>query len=249
MARNRSPEDEDELCWHTTRNIILNVYDIHDSNSWLFGAGLGFYHSGIEISINSEPLGYEYSFSTEGVIKTKPRLAGFGVLRTQIKLGIHKGTYLDIHRVVNQLAGDQFAVGKYDIIACNCNHFTEAFAFTLLKVHIPGWVNRLAYIGSALYSPPQEESKGVDYSDPRIKKLQKRGFVVDEPPQPLMCTWLCGLDLPSVEGISVAESKSSKASTKKSAAAKKSGGSPPADATPSPIPKQKEIIRTLNKSV
>ena len=191
----RAQDHDDDLCWHTTRNIILNVYDIHDSNSWLYNAGLGFYHSGIEISINSDPLGYEYSFSTEGVIKTKPRLAGFGVLRTQIKLGTHKGTYLDIHRVVNQLAADQFAVGKYDIITCNCNHFTDAFAMALLKVKIPGWINRLAYIGSTVYYPPQDEEAGEEI----ITRTKDGKKVVSTPApeqqSPLACMWLCGLDL------------------------------------------------------
>lgn len=50
------------------------VYDLHQSNSWLQHIGLGAYHSGLEIS------GVEYTFSEAGVGQHPPRqIAGDGV--------------------------------------------------------------------------------------------------------------------------------------------------------------------------
>jgi hypothetical protein len=54
------------------KTITLNVYDLpgaEDSNDWLFATGLGFYHSGVEISQNGAPSSTsssEYSFSNQG---------------------------------------------------------------------------------------------------------------------------------------------------------------------------------------
>eukprot|EP01032_Pedospumella_encystans_P018387 gene18387-20932_t len=62
--------------------IVLNIYDIHQSNSVLYSVGAGFYHTGVEVN------GYEYSFSPSGVLRTRPRLPEFGTLREQLTMGI-----------------------------------------------------------------------------------------------------------------------------------------------------------------
>lgn len=50
------------------------VYDLHQSNSWLQHVGLGMYHSGVEIG------GVEYTFSEAGIGHHPPRqIAGEGV--------------------------------------------------------------------------------------------------------------------------------------------------------------------------
>lgn len=49
------------------------VYDLHQSNSWLQHVGLGMYHSGLEVD------GVEYAFSEAGIGQHPPRqIAGEG---------------------------------------------------------------------------------------------------------------------------------------------------------------------------
>lgn len=126
-----------------SREIILNVYDLHNSNEFLSGMGLGLFHTGVEIQ------GSEYSFSAQGIFKTPPRQPEFGHLREQISIGIHTGPFNEINAALTQLrTTGGFGVGEYELTTRNCNHFTDAFCFALLGVHIPDWINRAANIGS-----------------------------------------------------------------------------------------------------
>lgn len=162
--------------------ILLNVYDIHDSNVVFNGLGLGFYHSGIEVSIESdtysnshahtnthirggngmgETISYEYSFSTSGISRTAPRLRAFGVLRNSIIMGTVRGSAINIHKLISQFGRTTFAPGSYDLVHNNCNHFTDAVCWALLETHIPSWVNRFAYLGSS-FIPPQPINSPTD---------------------------------------------------------------------------------------
>ncbi|CAM9457871.1 unnamed protein product [Ectocarpus sp. 6 AP-2014] len=126
------------------RPVQLNVYDLHESNSWLQHIGLGAYHSGLEIG------GVEYTFSEAGVAQHPPRqIAGDDVsFKTTEVLGDFIGTIPDVRRILNGLKSEGFAEGEYDVIRNNCNHFCDEFAFALTGKRIPPWVNRAATIGT-----------------------------------------------------------------------------------------------------
>ncbi|CAM9205349.1 unnamed protein product [Ectocarpus sp. 8 AP-2014] len=134
------------------RPVQLNVYDLHESNSWLQHIGLGAYHSGLEIG------GVEYTFSEAGVGQHPPRqIAGDGVsfktteaggLLLFCVLGDFIGTIPDVRRILNGLKAEGFAEGEYDVVRNNCNHFCDEFAFALTGRRIPPWVNRAATIGT-----------------------------------------------------------------------------------------------------
>jgi len=133
------------------KRVLLNVYDLHESNDALNPLGLGFYHSGVEI----EELGYEWSFSSFGVQRSKPRLPEFGKLREQIDMGTFVGALQDINVVINRLTDDGFKGTQYDLVAKNCNAFSERFCVELVGKSIPGWVNRAASIGQSVgYQQP-----------------------------------------------------------------------------------------------
>lgn len=123
--------------------IYLNIYDLHNSNSYLHGIGAGFYHTGVEINDQ------EYSFSNEGVSKTHPQLAAFGQLRDKLLVGQFDGRMSDVNAILTELRSNEFRSGLYDVARKNCNHFSDAFIFKLLGIHIPTWINRMADIGAA----------------------------------------------------------------------------------------------------
>ena len=65
--------------------VTLNVYDLNAANDWTHGAGVGFYHSGVEVA------GREWTFgsgsgSRTGVTEHGPRETGLP-LRESILLG------------------------------------------------------------------------------------------------------------------------------------------------------------------
>ncbi len=124
--------------------ILLNVYDLHDSNSTLHAMGLGFYHTGVQIR------DHEYSFSDIGISRTRPRLPEFGAFREQIVIGtFHRGMG-EINNVISMMARGQFAPATYNVATLNCNHFSDALCFALLEKNIPAWSNRVAGIGSTI---------------------------------------------------------------------------------------------------
>ena len=127
-------------------NIYLNVYDLHEMNTALRSFNMGIHHSGVEIA------GSEYSFSSAGVSRTRPKLPEFGQFREQILIGSFGGILMDIHDTIAQLQGPEggFSPGQYNVLTRNCNHFSDQLCFTLLGVHIPSWINRAANTGASL---------------------------------------------------------------------------------------------------
>lgn len=138
--------------------VILNVYNLHESNSALHSIGLGFYHTGVEVR------NYEYSFSEGGISRTSPRLPEFGELREQISMGVYNGSLNEITNILQALGapGCQFAPGNYNLTTLNCNHFSDAFCMLLVDKHIPDWINRMAGIGAGLVPPNKNVNKKTD---------------------------------------------------------------------------------------
>jgi hypothetical protein len=130
--------------------VILNVYDLHDSNAALHSLGMGLYHTGIEVR------DHEYSFSDGGILRSRPRLAEFGTLREQISMGIYELGMNEFNNTLSQLENSTFSRGRYNLTSLNCNHFTDALCFALMEQHIPEWINRMAGIGASVLPRPAE---------------------------------------------------------------------------------------------
>jgi deubiquitinase DESI2 len=136
--------------WHPAHkmpDVILIVYDLPEQssrNNSLFPLGFGFYHSGVEFN------GFEYSFSADGISKTRSLLPDFGVVREVISMGSYPGSTADFNLILNEFRSGTFGPGKYDVVGCNCNHFSDAMCYRLVGTHIPGWVNRAAEIGNSV---------------------------------------------------------------------------------------------------
>ncbi|CAN6687585.1 unnamed protein product [Malus baccata var. baccata] len=100
--------------------VYLNVYDLTPANGYVYWAGLGIFHSGVEVH------GVEYAFGAH-------EYSSSGVFEVREFMERQSAIYI----------GD-----SYHLIVKNCNHFCEDICYKLTGKRIPKWVNRLARIGS-----------------------------------------------------------------------------------------------------
>jgi hypothetical protein len=122
--------------------VFLNVYDLSPVNDYLYMAGLGLHHSGVEV------MGSEYSFASgAGIFESSPKLApGAPRFRESIDLGSFDGGQAELKQALAVLR-DDFGPDDYNLIRKNCNHFANALIRKLMNKAMPGHVNRLADIG------------------------------------------------------------------------------------------------------
>jgi len=109
--------------------IILNVYDLSSSNSFLHSWGMGAYHSGVELN------GREYSYGKSdgrgsGIFECEPRLASGCTFRESIELGSIEASGMEILKCIDSLRA-RYQASEYDILLQNCNHFCDDLASTL----------------------------------------------------------------------------------------------------------------------
>ncbi|XWS49692.1 hypothetical protein CRYUN_Cryun12cG0025000 [Craigia yunnanensis] len=126
--------------------LYLNVYDLTPINNYLYLFGLGIFHSGIEVH------GLEYGFGaheypTSGVFEVQPRSCPGFIFRRSVLLGSTNMSRSEFWLFMEQLS-QQYHGDTYHLIAKNCNHFTDEVCMQLTGKPIPGWVNRLAQLGS-----------------------------------------------------------------------------------------------------
>ncbi|CAK9178547.1 unnamed protein product [Ilex paraguariensis] len=126
--------------------VYLNVYDLTPMNGYVYWAGFGIFHSGVEVH------GVEYAFGahdypTSGVFEVEPRQCPGFKFRKSIYVGT---TCLDPVQVRNfiELQAASYNGDTYHLIVKNCNHFCKDICYKLTGKSIPKWVNRLAKLGS-----------------------------------------------------------------------------------------------------
>ncbi|KAL7605819.1 hypothetical protein Lser_V15G18756 [Lactuca serriola] len=126
--------------------VYLNVYDLTPMNGYAYWAGFGIFHSGVEVH------GVEYAFGahdypSSGVFEVEPRQCPGFKFRRSILIGT---TCLDPMQVREfmELHAAKYHGDTYHLIVKNCNHFCNDVSYNLTGKQIPGWVNRLAKLGS-----------------------------------------------------------------------------------------------------
>ncbi|PKI47544.1 deSI-like protein At4g17486 [Punica granatum] len=129
--------------------VFLNVYDLTPANGYFYWAGLGIFHSGVEI------YGVEYAFGahdypTTGVFETEPQKCPGFKFRRSILVGTTSLGPLEIREFIERLS-KSYNGDTYNLIIKNCNHFCEDICYKLTGNRIPKWVNRLARIGSVCH--------------------------------------------------------------------------------------------------
>ncbi|KAF8042768.1 hypothetical protein BT93_A1180 [Corymbia citriodora subsp. variegata] len=130
--------------WET--QVILNVYDLTPANSYTAWCGLGIFHSGIEVHGKEYGFG-AHEFPASGVFEVEPRSCPGFIYRCSISLGHINMARSDFRLFIEHMASEYHG-DTYHLISKNCNHFTSDVAFRLTGKTIPGWVNRLARLGS-----------------------------------------------------------------------------------------------------
>ncbi|CAN6296909.1 unnamed protein product [Urochloa humidicola] len=126
--------------------VYLNIYDISPLNHYLYWFGLGIFHTGIEVH------GMEYGFGaheypTSGVFQVEPKSCPGFIFRRSVCVGTTLMSRSQVRTCIEDLAEDYHG-DTYHLILKNCNHFTADVCHCLTGKPVPGWVNRLARLGS-----------------------------------------------------------------------------------------------------
>ncbi|KAJ1383658.1 PPPDE putative peptidase domain [Sesbania bispinosa] len=126
--------------------VYLNIYDLTPINNYLYMFGLGIFHSGIQVH------GMEYGFGaheypSSGVFEVEPRSCPGFIFRRSVLLGTTDMSISEFRSFMEHLSA-KYHGDTYHLIAKNCNHFTDEVCQQLTGNPIPGWVNRLARVGS-----------------------------------------------------------------------------------------------------
>ena len=138
MASSRVPRGRQRAA----EPVTLNVYDLSEANSnGLHQIGLGLYHSGLVVH------GKEYTFSQSGIFSHTPQQAPGVKFRESIVVGQVRMSRAEVDAIVNDMRQD-YPGSRYNILACNCNSFSNELCRSLTNDPCPGYVNRLARFGN-----------------------------------------------------------------------------------------------------
>ncbi len=69
--------------------------------------------------------------------------------RQSIKVGETGLSKRQVEMLIMEMGRD-YAGRTYNIVTRNCNHFTDDLSKRLCNQGIPGWINRLAYMGKCV---------------------------------------------------------------------------------------------------
>ncbi|KAE8712925.1 DeSI-like protein [Hibiscus syriacus] len=132
--------------WRCDAPVYLNVYDLTTANDYVYWAGLGIFHTGVEVQGVEYPFG-AHDYPTSGVFEVEPRQCPGFKFRKSIFMGT---TCLDPVqlRVFMEHQSASYNGDSNHLIFKSCNHFCDDMCYKLTGNHIPKWVNRLARIGS-----------------------------------------------------------------------------------------------------
>ncbi|KAG6476532.1 hypothetical protein ZIOFF_065774 [Zingiber officinale] len=127
-------------------HLYLNIYDISPVNKYLYYLGLGIFHSGIEAHGMEYGFG-AHEFSMSGVFEVEPKSCPGFIFRRSVWLGTTNMCRSEFRLFIEDIS-EKYYGDTYHLMDKNCNHFTDEVSMLLIGKPIPGWVNRLAKIGS-----------------------------------------------------------------------------------------------------
>ncbi|KAA8545945.1 hypothetical protein F0562_020604 [Nyssa sinensis] len=147
--------------------VYLNVYDLTPINGYFYWAGLGVFHTGVEV------YGMEYAFGahdypTSGVFEVEPRQCPGFTFRKSIFMGTTCLDPIQIRDFMEHQSAN-YNGDTYHLVVKNCNHFCEDICYKLTGNRIPKWVNRLARIGSLCNCIlPENLKSSAEHRDPKF---------------------------------------------------------------------------------
>lgn len=147
LLRSSSSSSKEQLNGEKNRSLLyLNVYDLTPVNNYLYWAGLGVFHSGIEV--HGLEYGYgAHEYPSSGIFEVEPRSCPGFTFRRSVLLGSTDMSRSEVRSYMEHISGTYHG-DSYHLIAKNCNHFADEVCSHLTGKPIPGWVNRLARVGS-----------------------------------------------------------------------------------------------------
>ncbi|KAH0643954.1 hypothetical protein KY289_034928 [Solanum tuberosum] len=147
LLRSSSSSSKEQFNGEKNRSLLyLNVYDLTPVNNYLYWAGLGVFHSGIEV--HGLEYGYgAHEYSSSGIFEVEPRSCPGFTFRRSVLLGSTDMSRSEVRSYMEHISG-KYHGDSYHLIAKNCNHFADEVCSHLTGKPIPGWVNRLARVGS-----------------------------------------------------------------------------------------------------
>ncbi|KAJ3680579.1 hypothetical protein LUZ60_016857 [Juncus effusus] len=172
-----------------TTNIYLNIYDLSPVNTYLCWFGLGVFHSGIEV--HGMEYGYgAHEYPTSGVFEVSPRICPGFHFKQSLKLGSTDMSVSDFQTFIQDMAS-RYHGDCYNLISKNCNHFTDEVSVCLTGKGIPGWVNRLARLGSYFNCLLPD---GIQVSQVKHVPAQKHSNSSDTSSESVMSSITDGID-------------------------------------------------------
>ncbi|RVW50395.1 DeSI-like protein [Vitis vinifera] len=117
--------------------VYLNVYDLTPMNGYVYWAGLGIFHSGVEVH------GVEYAFGahdypTSGVFEVEPRQCPGFKFRKSILVGTTCLDPIQVREFMERHSAS-YNGDTYHLIVKNCNHFCKDICYKLTGRPIPKW--------------------------------------------------------------------------------------------------------------
>ncbi|KAK3716366.1 hypothetical protein LTR37_006516 [Vermiconidia calcicola] len=147
--------------------ITINVYDLLPPgrlSTLLWTLGTSLLHSGVVINNHEYAYGGHNRRNLTGVYWTPPRLEPpGGTFRASILQGFTFRSEKEMDAIIREVS-ERFLGTQYNLLECNCNHFTSALVEGLTGRSAPGWLNRAAGVGVALPCVvPKEWVQAPDY--------------------------------------------------------------------------------------
>lgn len=131
--------------------VALSIYELHGTsalNLLTRAADMGgAYHVGVEV------YWLEWSFGWceegSGVYMVFPGQSTLGTFRERVPLGRTPLSPDEVFRVLDKTR-QELPGSNYDLLRCNCAHFSVSFVKRLRVSEAPSWVNSLANVGEHL---------------------------------------------------------------------------------------------------
>mmetsp|Transcript_8342 Transcript_8342/g.15358 ORF Transcript_8342/g.15358 Transcript_8342/m.15358 type:complete len:254 (+) Transcript_8342:83-844(+) len=134
--------------------VLLHVYDVTGNtavkgiNSLLSTIGTGAFHIGVEVYGREWSYGYDERGDT-GVFCCQPRGCDAHSYVKVLEMGDTTFKEYEVRAVIERLAAE-WQGQDYDLLRCNCCHFSDELCRQLGVGPVPRWVTSLAGAGEAL---------------------------------------------------------------------------------------------------
>ncbi|XP_074275384.1 deSI-like protein At4g17486 [Silene latifolia] len=150
--------------------VYLNVYDLTPVNGYMYWAGLGVFHTGVEVHGSEYAFG-AHDYPTSGVFEIEPRKCPGFKFRKSIFMGMTALNPSEVREFMEEQSCSYYG-DTYHLIIKNCNHFCDDMCSKLTGRRIPKWVNRLAKIGSVCNCILPDGLKVTTVPEPHLQVLE-----------------------------------------------------------------------------